>query len=319
MIISMFIQVALLLVAAVVIWLTTEISIDAMSHLASHSKFSRFGLALFVVGAVTSLPEVAVTLNSLAMHSPQIALGNLIGSQIFLLFVVIPIMAIVSRGLQLQTQLKKTTLLLMLLVVAVPILLLVNQSLDMGEAIIILGGYLVFIATFLSFKAQPRILQPIQKISFGGEALKLMISVGILLLASHTAVRQLIEIAASLQTPRFLLSMLILPIATNLPELSLALGILKRGGGTLALGDFMGSLTFNSLLIAALALIGGGSITIGQNISWVVLIFALGLSIFWWACHSKEVLSIKEGLLLFVVYVALLATSVWQIMSGILH
>lgn len=315
---DMFIPVALLVVAAMVIWLTTESAMIAIEKLASHTRLSKFTLALFVIGVVTSLPEIAITINSLVLNSPQIALGNLIGSQIFLLFLVIPVLAIVSRGLQLHTQMKNLSLVLMLVVAAVPILLLVNQSLDLGEVLIILGAYLVFVVTFFRQETCARVIQKYAKVSFVWESLRLIVSVGILFLASHTAVKELIEIAAGLQTPRFLLSMLILPIATNLPELSLALAALKAGRNTLTLGDFMGGITFNSLLIAVLAIFSGGSITIGQNISWVVLMFAIGLAVFWWACHSKAVLSIKEGLLLFLVYLALLVTAIWQIMSGIL-
>ena len=319
----MFLEVVLLLVAFIAIWLSTGYVVESIKKLSSHSRFSSFSLSLFVIGVITSLPEVTVTVNSILLKSPQIALGNLIGTQIFLLFLVIPVLAIVSNGLHLHTEMKNRSVILTLLVALAPILALLNQSLELLEAVIVLVLYALFAiifsrhSTFLE-RITARIQQT-QKISVGWEFAKILCFLSILFLASNTAVREMIELAAFLQTPRFLLSLLILPIGTNLPELSLALGSLAAGKKDLALADFMGALTFNSLLIAVLALGSGGTILIGQNISMVVIAFIVGIILFWWCCYSKKLLSIREGLLLLLVYLGILGIAVWQIMSGILR
>lgn len=311
----------LLIIAFVVIWLSTEFAIVSIEKLSLHSRWSKFTLSLFVIGVVTSLPEAGVTANALWLHSPQIALGNLIGSQVFLLFLVIPILAIVSKGVHLRIQMQNVSLAMTLLVVLIPMVALIDQNLSLSEVLIILAGYLVFV---VSFVRQKDILsrvslrqEQVKTVPVVWEVLKLIGAVSILLLASNTAVREMIDISSLLQTPRFLVSMLVLPIGTNLPELSLAIMSVLRGKRDVALGDFMGALTFNAALIALLALGTGGSIFIGQNINLVIGVFTVSLVIFWLCCYSKEILSAKEGGLLLFLYLLLLSAGGWIILTGV--
>jgi len=318
----MLIDVLLLLLAFLIIWLSTDYAMDAIEKLSHHHRLSRFTFSLFVIGLTTSFPELAVTINSVILNSPQIALGSLIGSQIYLLFLVIPILAIMSQGLRLHSQMRDHSLIMTLLVATFPILMLLDQSLSFLEVLIIIGSYVVFVMLFFRHTFLERILVRLQlpeNISPSWEVVKLLGASAILMLAAHTAVRELIEISSVLNTPRFLLSLLILPIATNLPELSFALRSVTSPRKNYALGDYMGAIIFNSLLIGILALVSGGSISIGQNISYVVIAFVIGMVVFWWCCFSRELLNIREGLLLFLVYLTLLGLATWQIMSGIFN
>lgn len=313
----MIIAISLLLIASIAIWLSTKYAIESVEKIASKTRIAFVPLSLLVIGVVTSIPEVTITINSLLMRAPQIALGNLIGSQIFLLFAVVPLLAIVSRGLHLQVQMKGLPLALLLTTVAVPMVALLDQTLVGSEVVLILCVYAMF---FFLFTRQSALLDRTRRrlslygdITPAWEAAVLVGALSILFLASNTAVRQLIEIAALLQTPRFLLSLLILPISTNLPELSLALGSLRAGKRDVALGDFMGTLTFNSLILGVLVLSLGATIVIGQSIGPVIVAFLIGLVVFWVCSFSKKILSVREGLLLLFSYVVLLCTILWVI------
>lgn len=314
----MIINILLLGIAFIVIWLSTRLAIETIQKFTNHAHLSRVTLSLFVLGTITAFPEIAIMANSLWLKAPQIALGNLIGSQIFLLFVVVPVLAIVSRGVQLQLQFKNVSLALTLLVAVVPMVALLDQGLSMSEVLIILGTYGVFFVTLIR---RSSFLERIaERLEHEGknitllDGVKLLFALGVLMLASNTAVREIIEIAAWLQTPRFLLSLLLLPIGTNLPELSLALNH-ARNEKDIALGDYLGSITFNSLLIAILTLALGGVILIGQSITAVIALFGAGLVVFWWCCYSREFLNVKEGLLLLLAYVLIVSAALWQILG----
>lgn len=312
----MIINILLLGIAFIVIWLSTRLAIEAIEKFTTQTHLSRFTLSLFVLGTITAFPEIAVTLNSLWLNAPQIALGNLIGSQIVLLLVVVPVLAVVGRGVHLQLQLKNVSLILTLLVAVVPMVALIDQGLNLSDALIIMGVYGVFFVTFIRRSSfLERIVERVQHLTnkvTWWDGVKLILSVGTLLLATNTAVREIIEIAAFLQTPRFLLSLILLPLGTNLPELTLALGNLASGKKDIALSDYLGSITFNSLLIAVLTLGVGGSILIGQNITPVIGLFVAGIVVFWWCCFSRETLNVREGLLLLVLYVLVIGVASWQ-------
>lgn len=316
----MFLEIGLLLLALVVIWLATSFAIEAVENLTGQSHWSKLTLSLFFIGVVTSLPEIGITANALLLNSPQVALGSLIGSQIFLLFFVIPLLAIVGKGLHLELHLKKRLLFFTLLLTALPLIALSNQQIDVSETLLIIGAY-IFFAFF--FVKQQSMLENVanrlllrRKTSPSIEVIKLLMALGVITLATHSVVRGLIEVAALLQTPRFLVSLVLLPVGTNLPELSMALQSIRQKKRQVALSDFLGSLTFNAVLIALLSLILGGTLMSGQSIPLVILAFVIGILLFGWSSLTKKTLSTIEGVGLLLVYVALLIAAVWQIMSS---
>lgn len=301
----------LLFVASLAIWISSEYAISAVKQLTKTARISKILFALLISGFIASLPEIGVVFSSLYFHTPQIALGNLIGSQFFLLFIVIPILAILTRGVRLQTPIRTLTLVLALLLALVPLVSLLDQSLDLGELLIVLLLYGVFLLRFhlhphLSLRIQKKYFDRVNSTSIL-ELLKLIGSLAILLVATNTAVRSIIEISAGLQTSRFLLSMLLLPISTNLSEIRFALATKQGGTHDVEITDFMGSLTFNALLIVLLTLLSGGTIFIATTITAIIVLFIVGVVLFWWFCRSRESLSVREALLLLVFSVGFLA------------
>jgi cation:H+ antiporter len=315
----MAMDILLLLVACLAILLSSNLAISAIHTISPLLRVSKLTISLLVLGLVTSLPEITITINSVLFNAPQIAVGTLIGSQVFLLFVTIPVLAIISNGLSLKFEMKNVSLALSLLLALVPMIALYNQSIDIVEALAITGLYLAFIFIYTQkSNVVQRFVQRYQEPSASKIMLQVtlfLLSIGILLLASNTAVRSIIEIAAVLETPRFLLSMILLPVATNLPELVLAIGYYSTIKKDVVIADYLGSMTVNSFILAALTISLGGSIGIGQNISMVIILFIIGLIAFWLASASKQVLSSKEGLLFFCFYILILLVAGWQVMS----
>lgn len=305
----------LLSVALIVVWLAADIAIKAAQRIFTHSRLSTLTLSIFFLGAVTSFPEIAITLNSLWLDTPQVALGALIGGQAFLLFLVVPVFVLLSQGLALNKKHQELSLTLALLVVLAPMLALLNGQLEVLEVILILGLYAIFAVTFIHRKQVLELLwqklpRP-EKYSVWLEALKLFGVILILLVAGNTLVRQMVELSAVLNIPRFLLSFLLIPIAANLPELMVAVQAARDGEREFALADILGSLTFNSLLLVLMTLAYGGMIVVGINIAALIVLFVLGVLVFWWFCYSKQKLSPVEGLILLFIYLGMISFAWW--------
>src|SRR5690606_23171615 len=128
---------------------------------------------------------------------------------------------------------KNMSLSLTLLLALVPMLALLNQSLDLREALILAAVYVVFVVSFVRQGSGIELLTKKIKRHAPSEPWmelgKLVAAVLILLIAGNTLVRQIIELAAYLEMPRFLLGFLLLPIGTNLPEISLAVQSIRAG------------------------------------------------------------------------------------------
>lgn len=304
----------LLLVAFVVIWIAADVAVRGVEKLSSGLHLSRFTIALFILGAATSLPEITVTANALLLDTPQVAIGTLLGGQLFLLFCVIPLYALLSKGLQLKSQLSDASLAITLIVALVPMVAFLDQGFSVTEAWIMLLVYVIFALTFIRQDSVIEHLshrfKKVKRHEVGFELLKVVGAGAVLFLATNTAVREMIELAAVWNLPRFLVSFLILPIGTNLPELALGIKSALAGKKDLALGDYMGSMAFNSLLLVILSMAYGGVIALGQSITLLIALFAVGLLIFWLCCRSNKFLSMSESLLLLLFYISFI-TLAW--------
>lgn len=297
----------LLFTASLAIWLSSEYAIVSARHLARSGRLSKFFTSLFVVGFITSLPEIGIVLNSLFFRAPQIALGNLIGSQFFILFMIFPVLSLLLHGLRLQSPLRKITLALVLLLVLVPLIALLDQRYTVSEVVVVVIVYAILL---LRFAFHPHIHERFEKrlastssMSLPLDIVKLIGSTVVILLATNSAVRSIVELAGGLQTSRFLLSMLLLPISTNLSELRFALEAKRENNQGSEIADFIGSLSFNSLLIALLVIATVGGIFIAVDITAIIVLLLIGCILFWWFCFTREFLNTAESVVLVLISV----------------
>lgn len=311
----MVIQFGLLLTAVLVLGLATELALESVGRVVSRWPIATVTRSLFILGVVTAFPELAIVMSAVALDAPQVALGNLIGGQVFLVLAAIPSLAVITKGLGVKTQLHSTSLILALLVAAAPLVALLDQNLNFSDITLIGLMYLVFAASFIRHGSTWERLQErwanIQPTHVGFESLKLIGLLAIISLASYTAVREIIDLAAVLQAPRFLLSFLLLPLATNLPELSLAWRAHRESQSSAALSDYLGSLAFNSCLVVLLTAAYQGSLDVGLNVQPLIWLSLGGMVLFWWSSQSKEYVSTRESLGLLALYGLLVAMSSW--------
>jgi len=307
---STLIESAQLLVSFVTIWIGSGVLIRAVERLSKLLRFSQFTLSLFLLGTATSFPEIAVLINAYLLKAPEVAMGNLIGGQVFLLFLVIPLLAIITRGLRLQTEMQGKFLLLILAVLAAPLLTLIDGKVHLGEGIVTLFLYGAFVITF---SRKMTVAEKIKKtfrpsnINPWVELGKVAASVTVLFLATQLSIRGVSGLSQHLNLHPFLVSMVVMAFGTNLPEFSLVVRAALAGKRDIVLGDFVGSATMNTFLWALLSISMRGTIVLSSSVVPMIILITLGFVVFWWFCHTNKKLSVREGLILFSVYAGFLA------------
>lgn len=306
---------AQLLVAFVVIWAGAGLLIGSVEKLSKFLRISQFTLSLFLLGTATSFPEIAVLVNSLVLQQPEISMGNLVGGQVFLLFAVVPLLAIISKGIRLQVQMQKKMLLLIIAVVAAPLVTILDGRVGTGEGLLTLVLYAIFVLIFWrKMTVMERITKTITrppKVSPLLEFAKVLGGVIILLGATQLAIRGVTSLSTHLSLHPFLVSMVVMALGTNLPEFSLAVRGALSGKRDIVLGDYIGSATMNTFLWAVLVLATRETIYMSQTVLPMIGVVGVGLFLFWWFCRSQKKLSISEGLILFSVYLAFLGVTAW--------
>src|SRR3989338_7653254 len=96
--------------ALMVLWLGSGLIVYSLDNIARRLEISAFAVSFFVLGFLTSLPEIAVGINAILDKTPEIFVGNLLGGQIIIFLLIIPMLAILGNGVILSHQLTASKL-----------------------------------------------------------------------------------------------------------------------------------------------------------------------------------------------------------------
>lgn len=291
-----------------VIWGSSSLIVTGIKNLAHKIKISPFFVSFVLLGILTSATEITLAINSHISKIPEVSVGNLIGGIVVIFLFIIPILAIFGNGVGMGKDYSKIELLFTLIFVTIPVGLLIDKTLDLKDALIILGSYLmIMIFIYEKHKKVKKTLhahtksKTILNLKSNIEIIKVIAGMLTLLFASDKLIEILILSANALQISPFIVSMLTLSIGTNLPELALAIRAIKGGTKDIALGNYLGSAATNPVIISILTL-SNGSIAINSNFINILFFTSIGLILFYLFIVSKNLLSRKEGFILIGIY-----------------
>jgi cation:H+ antiporter len=223
----------------------------------------RFGLSPMVVGFTvlafgTSMPELIVSILAVLRDSEGIAMGNVIGSNIANILLVIGSAALISTMyIQISKGLIKD-LVMMLLSSVLLMGLMIYGDIDRTAGvlmIILLSGY-VFLQYRMALKGEIEVDPAAEIAHEDGDAEAtthpyVFLFLGLLAVAggAELLVRGASESAGIIGVPEDVIALTIIAFGTSLPELSTSIISARRGHSDMALGNIVGSNVFNVLMI----------------------------------------------------------------------
>ena len=293
------------ILAFIAVWIGAGLIVSSIEDLSHKLNISAFATSFFVLGILTSIPEGSVGINSILDRKPEIFIGNLIGASLVLFIFVIPILTVLGNGIKLAHQLDSKKLLFSLLVVAAPTFFIIDGKTNMAEGIFLIVLYSLL---FYMIEKKKGLLEIIRDKIIDGKTHILFdtakITGGILLVffASNLIVDKTIIFSQIFSISPFMMSLLILSVGTNLPELSLAIRSVTMGKKEVALGDYLGSAAANTLFFGLLTLANGKEVAVSDHFGKTLIFTLLGLGLFFYFSRSKNDISRKEGIVLFFVY-----------------
>lgn len=306
----MVIETLLYLSSFVAIWLGADLIIKSIDRIARKLKLSTFAVSFFLLGILTSIPEIAISATAVANRMPEIFVGNLLGGIIVIFLLVVPLLAVVGKGIRINHDLDKATLILTILVMIAPSLLLTDQKMTTTEGLFLIflyGSLFYFVQSKHGiFDHQSTRIMELKAYSFLDLA-KVGLGVAIVFLSSQYIVRQTIAFSELLNIPSYYISLLALSIGTNLPELSIAIKAVISGKKDVAFGDYLGSAAANTLLFGIFTLINEGEVFTYSSFFMTFLFTAVGLVLFYRFSRSNKFISVPEGLVLLGIYGLFLA------------
>lgn len=293
-------------VSFLTIWFGAGLIISTVDVLSKKTRTSRFLLSFFLLGILTSIPEIAVGLTSVIEQRPAVFVGNLLGGVPVLFLFVTPILAILGNGLKIDHTFYKWKLITGLGVILSPSVFVLDGTVSNIEAIVTIVLYLALCYMLKNQTAKDQLNKRIStaKIHVPISILKIIIGIILVFISSHFIVQQTLVIAQLLQVSPFYMSLIGVSLGTNIPELSIAIRSILQKKKDIAFGDYMGSAAANTLLFGIFSLLISGKMYHVQDYSVPFLILVIGLFFFYVFTQSKQTISRKEGILLLSIFVA---------------
>ncbi|MFG6665690.1 calcium/sodium antiporter [Halomonas sp. HNIBRBA4712] len=247
---------------------------------------------LVIVGFGTSAPELVVSINAALENKPDIAIGNVIGSNIGNIMLILGLSALIYP-LTTQRQALKRDGLVMLLATLGFIVLGVNGTLGRVDAVVLLAGLAAYLVwAYQSEKRQPQALEPANvlieapaKRPSSGALIGVGLVAGLALLigGSQLLLYGAIGIAQALGLSEAVIGLTIVAVGTSLPELAVSLVAVLRRHADVAVGNILGSNIFNLLGILGVSAFLQPLTLAGRMAAfdqWIMLASALALLLF---------------------------------------
>ncbi len=252
--------------------------------IAKKFRISNLVIGMTIVAYGTSTPELAASIAAAGEHS-AIILGNIVGSNIANVGMVIGIAAILVP-LAVRKSVLKKEIPIMLGVSVLLVLISIDGEISQYDGILLLGGLGVFtIYTFKDVMKQreknnektPQTKKNIYLKSFG----LIGLGVGVLYIGAILTVDNAVILAKEFGLSEKIIGLTVIAIGTSLPELITSIIAIRKGHADIGIGNIIGSNIYNILMIMGVgAILGGVMISSDVYVDYAIMIlFSLSLLI----------------------------------------
>ena len=285
----------------------TRYSVE-LSHKLSIPKII---IGMTIVSFATSAPELIVSLNATMMGYSDFALGNVLGSNIANLGLVLGIVIIIYP-ITIKRRFYYTDFPLLIFSTAVFYLFIAsNSEISRTEGIIMLV-LILLILFYLFYYQKPDTSSLDNDLSLGRQKVSmsfflLLISAVILWLGAETLIKSSISVANKFNVSERIISITMVAIGTSIPELAASVAASLKKHNDLAIGNLIGSNIFNLLVVIGITSVvnpitGIDFDIISKDMIWVVVFSFILLPLVYF--HKRNKLNRMKGIILLAMYVA---------------
>ena len=293
----------------------SDIFVDAISSIATNFKMSKMMIALTVAAFGTCAPELAISFQSISSGSGDIALANVLGSNVVNILLIIGLAACVAP-IKVKNDVTKKELPILLVITTVFSLSIIAHYiggtpdsfiLDRYDGLLFIFFFGVFIFYIISVVKMKQGFFEYSKPKYKmltSILLSITCCIGIII-ASDLVVDNAKVLAETLNVSTKIITMTVIVIGTSLPEMTMTVVAAKKGEFDIALGNIIGTNIFNIGIVLGLPLlIYGGFSSVNFNLIDVLAVHIAALTLYYFARNDK-VFSRLEGalmMLMFLVY-----------------
>ena len=303
----MLISSLIFIISLLILIVSARFLTRAAETLGHHFGMSSFVIGVFIVGIGTSLPELVAGVLAGFSGNSEIVSGNVLGANISNIFLIMGLVAVLSRkGIELGGDYIMVDLNFLIGSSLMLGLIMMDGEIVFSEGVFLLAAYAIY-SCFLFKSSQKALFEkngkdlPVKRV-FPIKALIILLASGIgIYIGADYTVKSIVAIAQYLAVPTSLISLTALSLGTTLPELTVSISAFRQKKSALAVGNILGSCVFNALLIPGVVS-GFGAIQVPEYlIGFSLPVFIVASILFYLLTQDKKI-SPSEGMLFLVFY-----------------
>ena len=310
---SMLINIVLLVMGIVVVLKGADWLTDGAVNIASRFGVSQMVIGLTIVAMGTSMPELCVSMVSALKGTPDLAVGNVVGSNTLNTLLIVGCSALVAPIMVKRSSVRRDIPFAVL-----ASLLMLIFCLDGGigrlDAALLFILFAVFMFVTVKYgKNEGTETKTTEMAPLGKAALLLVVGLVCLILGSNLFVDNASFVASTLGVSDAVIGLTIVAGGTSLPELATSMVSAKKGNSDIAIGNVIGSNVFNILMI-----IGVTGLVKPMHIKGItsldLIVMLASMLLLWFFCRTTYKVKRWEGAVLAISYIAYIA---WLIAQAI--
>lgn len=293
----------LLLVGFVLLIKGADFFVEGSSSLARILRIPSVIIGLTIVAMGTSAPEASVSINAALAGSNDIAISNVVGSNIFNGLVVVGVCAVLA-AFQTNKDILKRDMPLNIFVSAILCLMFLDGKLSRTEGILLLAGMILYLCFMIRSALKNR--EPgadIQTLSLPVSLLYIVGGLAAVIFGGDLVVDKACIIARSWGVSQNFIGLTIIAIGTSLPELVTSIVATRKGDSSLALGNAIGSNLFNILFILGMSSVISPLHVLDESVIDCLLLTVSAIILYLFA-RSKKKMTRLEGAICILLYIS---------------
>ena len=310
----MILSTFLIIIGFVLLIVGADLLVDGASGIAKKFHIPEIIIGLTIVSIGTSMPELFVSITSAIDGYSDMALGNVIGSNLSNLLLILGLSALIRPvTFQKETRIYEIPMCLIFTIIFI-ILCNTSDTISRPESIILIILFVIFIGYTIYMgkrESQKEIMEIKTEESKKTNTIKniLLVIIGIvgLKIGGDLAVNNAVKVAQYFNLSEKIISLTILAIGTSLPELVTSVTAAIKGNSDIAIGNIIGSNIFNMLLIIGVSsFIKPITFNVSYNMDLSILVISTLILALFPIIPPKNKMSRMNGLVYVILYAAYL-------------
>ncbi len=234
--------------------------IEESEKIALHYKISSFVIGATVVALGTSLPEMAASIVASLHHKSDLAVSNVIGSNIFNIALVLGVVFFIAKKMIPKRDMFADDSAWALFPIMVFLVVGYDGTISRFEGFVyvaMMGAYLMFLFNNASFVLEEEVDEALTKEPFDWKRTGVLLLIGFVLVVggANFAVDSASQIARNFGVSEWIIGLLLVAMGTSLPELVVSIQAAKKKNADMIIGNIIGSNVANFTMVIGLAAI----------------------------------------------------------------